>query len=203
MNHRTIGIGLCLVASLALPCHAGPQGDAARGEAKAAVCASCHGPGGNSVDPQFPILAGQVPGYTARQLAAFKSGARSDPVMAPMAAALSEQDMADLDAYYSDQSQDALFVSEDEVAMAKRGERLYRGGYRPFQIAPCMGCHGPAGHGIPPRFPRVSGQYAGYLEKQLLEFKSGSRESEVMNPIAFKLSHAQIRELSLYLSALH
>ena len=70
-------------------------------------------------------------------------------------------------------------------------------------VEACIGCHGPTGHGIPPRFPKVSGQHPEYLEQQLLAFKSGSRANEVMNPIAFRLSEQQIKELALYMSALH
>ena len=177
-------------------------GDAGAGEQKAATCVACHGVAGKSTNAQFPVIAGQVPGYIADQLKLFKNGKRNDPMMAGMVAGLSDQDMADLDAYYSAQTPMQLSISEEQMESAEKGEKVYRGGYKAFEIAACMGCHGPAGHGIPPRFPRVSGQYADYLDKQLIAFKNGSRESEVMNPIAFRLSEQQIKELSLYMSAL-
>jgi len=66
-----------------------------------------------------------------------------------------------------------------------------------------MGCHGPTGTGIPPNFPRLAGQHAEYTEAQLLAFKSEQRPSEIMSPIAFRLSAEQIRALALYLTALH
>jgi len=202
MNLKTIGRGLGLVAALTLSAPVFAAGDAAKGEAKAAVCAGCHGMDGNSVTPQFPVIAGQVPGYIAQQLKAFKSGVRNDPVMLGQVAALTDEDMANLDAFYSAQTPKTLGITEEQQEMAAAGGKVYRGGYRPFSIAACMGCHGPAGHGIPPRYPRLSGQHAVYLEKQLLAFKSGTRTSEEMNPIAFRLSEAQIKELSLYMSAL-
>ncbi len=119
-----------------------------------------------------------------------------------MVVALTKQDMANLDAYYSAQQPQPLSITEDQVESAKRGEKVYRGGYRPFSIAACMSCHGPADYGIPPRFARLSGQRAAYLEKQLLASKSGARQDEVMHPIAFRLSEAQIKELALFVSAL-
>ena len=66
-----------------------------------------------------------------------------------------------------------------------------------------MACHGPAGYGIPPNYPRISAQWPEYLESQLLAFKSGQRASDVMGPISFLLSTEQIKALALYMSALH
>ena len=84
-------------------------GDAERGKAKSATCAACHGPDGNSASPDFPRLAGQNADYIQHVLAHYKAGAkRKNPIMAGMAAALSEQDMADLAAYFS--SQQGLYV---------------------------------------------------------------------------------------------
>ena len=115
---------------------------------------------------------------------------------------LSEEDMADLDAYYATQKPAMRSVSEDEAEVALLGQDIYRGGYEPLGVAPCISCHGPAGHGIPPQYPRVSGQYAEYLEQQLLLFKSSERENDIMNPIAFRLSVPQIKQLALYMSGL-
>ncbi len=80
-------------------------GDAAAGKSKAAVCGACHGPDGNSANPLWPKLAGQHAPYLVKQLKAFKSGERKDPLMGPMAAGLSEKDMEDLAAFYAGQSQ--------------------------------------------------------------------------------------------------
>ncbi len=92
-------------ASLVLSASAGAAGDAAAGKAKSAVCAACHGADGNSTNPLWPNLAGQHAPYMVKQLKDFKSGARKDPVMAPMAAPLSEQDMENLAAYFASQEQ--------------------------------------------------------------------------------------------------
>ena len=90
-------------ASLVLSVGANAAGDAAAGKSKSAVCAACHGATGTSANAIWPNLAGQKEAYLVKQLKAFKSGARKDPMMAPMVASLSDQDMANLAAYYSSQ----------------------------------------------------------------------------------------------------
>ncbi|MDD9875556.1 MAG: c-type cytochrome [Gammaproteobacteria bacterium] len=164
---------------------------------------ACHGMDGNSPTDQFPHLAGQVPGYIAAQLAKFKSGERQNAVMAGLVAALSEQDMANLDAYYSSLEGKKGAITPDQEAAALAGGKIYRGGYKPYDIAACMGCHGPSGRGIPPAFPRIAGQPAAYIEAQLLAYKSGARINPIMNSVSFALSAQQIRELALYISALY
>ncbi len=93
-------VAVLLVASNSLA-----AGDAAAGKTKSATCAACHGPDGNSPNPLWPKLAGQHAAYTVKQLKAFKSGERKDPMMSPMAAPLSDKDMEDLAAYYASQKQ--------------------------------------------------------------------------------------------------
>ncbi len=179
-------------------------GDADKGKDKTGTCVGCHGADGNGLQgaPLNPRLADQVPGYITTQLKAFKNGSRKDPIMASMVAALSEEDMADLDAYYSSLPAGEVGISKKDEAMALEGEKIYRGGYRELSIPACMSCHGPSGAGIPVQYPRLSGQNAEYIEKQLLAFKDGSREHFMMNPIAFLLSNDQIKQLSLYTQGL-
>lgn len=179
------------------------QADAEAGRDASATCVACHGADGNSPTDQFPHLAGQVPGYIAAQLAKFKSGERENAVMAGLVAALSEQDMANLDAYYSGLEGKKGAITPDQEAAALAGGKIYRGGYKPYHIAACMGCHGPSGYGIPPAFPRIAGQPAAYIEAQLLAYKSGARIDPIMNSVSFALSARQIRELALYISALY
>ncbi len=178
------------------------SGDAEAGKQKSATCVACHGADGNSAVDQFPKIAGQVPGYIAGQLANFKSGVRENPIMAGMVAALSDQDMADLDAYYASQQASTGSISADQEEMARAGEAVFRGGVAEYSIPACIGCHGPSGAGIPPNFPRLAGQHASFIETQLLAFKSGQRKNPIMNPIAFPLSEEQIKQLALYVSAL-
>lgn len=179
-------------------------GDPEQGKAKSQVCAACHGADGNGVEGQlnYPKLAHQVPGYITKQLKAFKDGTRQDPIMIGMVAALSEEDMADLDAYFSSQKRTVNGIKPEEEELARKGEKLYRGGDTQYDISACMSCHGPTGEGIPVRFPNLSGQNAPYIEKQLRAFKDGTRSNEVMNPIAFLLSYEQIKGLSLYVQGL-
>jgi len=178
-------------------------GNAQAGKNKAAACAGCHGPDGNSGNPLWPKLAGQEAGYIVKQLADFKSGARKDPMMSGMAAPLSAADMADLGAYYESLKQSAG-TAAGGAALAKRGERLYRGGNAEFGVAACMSCHGPSGKGIAPRFPRVAGQHAAYAEKQLLAFKKGERKNdgEIMTRIAFRLSEQDLKAAAEYMAGL-
>ncbi len=198
----TLGLGF-ITALLALPA-AAASGNPAKGQAKAAACAGCHGADGNGgADPTWPKLAGQDADYTAKQLADFKSGARKDPIMAGMAAPLSAQDMKDIGAYYAGLKPRA--GAARDAALAKAGEKIYRGGNAKMGVTACTSCHGPSGHGIPPRYPRVSGQGAAYTAKQLLAFKTGARanDGDTMTRIAFRMSEHEIKAVSDYMSGLH
>ncbi len=181
-------------------------GSAAAGKAKSAVCAGCHGVDGNSMSPEFPKLAGQDATYTAKQLADYKNpkSGRNNPIMLGMAAGLSTKDMADLGAYYASQKPSTGTASASAEVL-KIGKHLYRGGNAKSGIAACMSCHGPAGDGIPPRFPSVSGQHAVYAQKQLLAFKAGERsnDGDIMTRIAFKMSADEIKAVSEYMAGLH
>jgi len=198
-----IPLGLVLVLTTGIA-QAELMGDAEAGEQKSQTCAACHGPDGVGTAPENPNLAGQVPGYIADQLARFKSGERQNAIMMGMSANLSEQDMADLDAYYSSMPAPDGAVAEDEEEAAERGGRLYRGGDQSMEIAACMGCHGPTGHGVPTRFPRVAGQKQTYLVSSLQAFKSGERQSDggIMNNVAFMLTDQQMEELAAFMHAL-
>lgn len=180
------------------------KGDVAAGKNKAGTCAGCHGPDGNGGgDPTWPKLAGQIPEYTVEQLKAFKAGKRKNPIMMGMAGPLSEQDMRDIAAYYASLPTKPGAASSKELAQT--GERLYRGGKADAGVPACMSCHGPAGTGIPVRFPRVSGQQAAYSERQLLDFKANRRVDDdgIMAPIAFRLSEAEIKAVSEYMAGLY
>jgi cytochrome c553 len=180
------------------------KGDAERGKGKTAICSSCHGADGNGMTgaPLYPKLADQVPGYITSQLNAFKDGSRQDPIMVGMAAPLSEQDIADIDAYYSSLEVKNIGIDSKDEEQAREGEKIYRGGFKKMNISACMSCHGPSGEGIPVQYPRLSGQNAEYVEKQLHAFKDGVRKNEMMNSISFLLSNDQIKQLSLYVQGL-
>jgi len=193
-----------LVAAGVLAAPAAMAANIEAGKAKSAMCASCHGADGNGgADPTWPKLAGQGAPYIVKQLKDFKSGARKDPIMAGMAAGLSDADMANLGAYFG--SLEPSAGAARTADLAKDGERIYRGGIANRGVAACMSCHGPSGAGIPPHFPRLSGQKAAYTKKQMLAFKAGSRanDGKVMTMIAFKLSEGEIEALSEYMAGLH
>ncbi len=179
-------------------------GDAAAGGAKAAMCAACHGERGNAQTPEWPKLAGQHPGYLVKQLADFKSGARGNPVMGPMAEPLTEQDMADLAAFFSTQS---TVIGEARPELLSVGQRLYRGGDAHKGVPACMACHGPAGSGNPAAgYPALAGQHAAYTKAQLYAYRSGERHNDhakMMQTVASRLSDADIEAVSSYISGLH
>ena len=107
------------IASLALLGAAHAAGDATAGKTKSAMCAACHGTDGNSPVPNFPKLAGQHPDYIIKQLKEFKGGERTDATMNGMAAALSEQDMADIAAFYATQTGTVGSPCTDGVSIPK------------------------------------------------------------------------------------
>jgi len=201
MLNRAFIIGIVLLCNQAFA-----AGDVDQGKNKAAVCAGCHGAEGISMMPVNPNLAGQVPGYIAAQLQAFKSGERKNAIMAGQAAGLSDEDMNDLDAYYASLSANVRAnLTEQDKALAAEGEKIYRGGYAERGISACMSCHGPSGHGIPKNYPRVSAQHKEYLESQLLAYKKGERKgyNNIMSDIAFGLSELQIKQLAAYMAGLN
>ena len=185
---------------------ASAAGDAEAGKAKSVVCSACQGAQGISSMSMNPNLAGQVPGYIAAQLAAFKSGERANAIMAGQSAGLSEDDMANLDAYYASMVPNVeVKLTEEDKILAAAGAKIYRGGYADRGIAACMACHGPSGHGIPKNYPRVSAQHKEYLEQSLLAYKKGERKgyNGIMYSIAFGLSELQIKQLSAYMAGLN
>ncbi len=197
----TLVLGLFIAGSMA-PVHA--AGNAAAGKTKSVVCQGCHGTDGNSSNPSYPKLAGQSASYLVKQLTDFKDGKRSNPIMSGMAAPLSPQDRADVAAYFAAQKP-VPGTANASPETIKLGEQLFRGGNRKFGISACMSCHGPAGAGIPPRFPRLAGQYAGYVKAQLIAFKNGQRTNDdhIMQSIAFRMSLTQIDAVAQYIQGLH
>ncbi|MGE0485168.1 MAG: cytochrome c [Gammaproteobacteria bacterium] len=176
----------------------------ADGQAKTAVCVACHGADGNSMNPIWPNLAGQHEEYIVAQLKAFKSGARANPSMSPMAATVADEDMATIGAWYRSQTLKIAPLGEVDVS---KGEALYRGGDAERGIPACMACHGPTGAGNgAARFPALSGQHAEYTALQLKAYRDGSRSTdpqEMMRTIAKRLGDDDIEQLSRYISALH
>lgn len=179
------------------------EANAQSGAAKAVICQACHGANGNSVNPEWPSLAGLGADYIAEQLQAFKEGRRKSPIMMPMAAPLSSQDMADLGAHFGGLVNTGLNA---DPAYWQAGEKLYRGGDKAREIPACMACHGPTGRGNEAaKFPALRGQEGVYVVNQLNDYASGARPpgpGGIMPTVAKRLSADDIRNLSSYVQGL-
>lgn len=197
-----------LAAAITLTCFAigsvaSAEGSVSAGQAKATTCVACHGVDGNSVNPEWPSLAGQHTAYIVKQLKAFKTGARQSPLMSPMAQPLSDQDMEDLAAYYATQTARGLEAQKSKV---EAGQRLYRGGNETLAVAACIACHGPNGRGNSAAgYPSIRGQHSKYVEAQLNAYKSGQRSTDpnkMMRDIATRLTAEEIVAVSSYVQGL-
>lgn len=181
------------------------HGDANKGRTLSATCAACHGADGNSVNPDWPTLAGQGEAYIMKQLHDFRGDKRLDPLMSAQAKGIkSDADIADLAAYFSSQKTKLGTANKDKVAL---GKAIYKGGILSTGVAACSACHGPTGLGnFAAKFPKVSGQHAKYIVKQLKAFKSGSRNNDsgkMMRNIAKNMTDAEMEAVAEYMTGLH
>ena len=176
-------------------------GDALKGQEKSGMCVACHGSDGNSISPLTAKIAGQGSAYLAKQLADFKSTARVNPIMAGMAAGLSEQDMADLGAFFATQK-----TSPGNGEANEAGHKLYFGGDSERGISACVACHTASGKGASQaKFPSIAGQHVEYLTAQLKSFRAGERANDnngMMRKIAMKLSDKDIDALAQFMSSI-
>lgn len=200
MNKIAIACALALGVSATVQA---AGGDPKAGEAKAAVCAACHGPQGNSFNPLWPKLAGQQASYIVKQLQNFKAGKRSDPIMMGQAAGLNDEDMQNLAVYYATQT---IAAGNADAAQAAIGQRLYTGGNLESGLMACAGCHGPDASGnAPAQFPGLKGQHAAYVTKQLQDFRSGTRQNDLngmMQGVAKRMTDDEIKAVAEYISSL-
>jgi cytochrome c553 len=173
-------------------------GDAARG---IPACVSCHGAAGNSTIVQNPKLAAQHEAYIVKQLANFKTADRSNPIMSPIAKALTDDEAKNLAAYLNAQSlKPGAAKNKDTVEL---GKRIFRGGIAEKSVPACAGCHGPTGAGIPAEFARIGGQHQEYTVEQLSNFSSGARKNNVMmTTIAKRLLPDEIQAVADYVAGL-
>jgi cytochrome c553 len=180
-------------------------GDPDAGKEKAAQCASCHGADGNSLNPEWPKLAGQHADYLVKQLQYFEAGERENVTMKPMASVLDAQGREDVAAFYAKQK---VSPGKADPKLVELGERIYRSGNPESGVAPCMGCHGPNGAGNPAAlYPALRGQHAKYTEIQLHGFAEGKRVNEnakkMMQLLARRMTNREIRAVSSYIQGLH
>lgn len=198
-------VSLLLTVGISGVAHA--AGDAAAGQAKAAVCGACHGPEGNSMAPNFPKLAGQGERYLDKQLHDIKSGKRVVLEMTGLLTNLNDQDLADISAYFASQKGS---VGAADPKIVARGEALFRGGNLEKGLPACTGCHSPNGAGnAAAGFPHLGGQHAQYIAKQLTDFRkevdgrANDGDAMTMRTIARKLSDEDIAAVSSYIQGLH
>ncbi len=194
-----------LLLTLGITGMAHAAGDAAAGQGKAAVCGACHGADGNSPAPNFPKLAGQGERYLLKQLKDIKSGNRVVLEMTGILTPLSDQDLADIAAYFSSQK---MSVGTADPKLVARGQEIFRGGNLETGMPACTGCHSPDGAGnAAAGFPHLGGQHATYVAKQLTNFREGERTNDgdnmIMRGIAAKLSNKDIAAVSSYIQGLH
>ena len=159
---------------------------------------------GNSDLSVNPKIAGQNYKYIVKQLQDYKSGARANATMSAMVAALSEQDMMDIAAWFSSQEVALLGVNLDTLEL---GERIYRAGVKELSVAACSACHSPTGGGNGPAgFPSLSGQHPEYTLMQLKAFRAGERQNDssaMMRSVVERLTDAELSALANYVSGLH
>lgn len=167
------------------------------------VCGTCHGPDGNSINPMFPRLAGQHADYLARQLKSFKEQTRGDPYaiayMWGMASGLSDETIDALAQYYA--RQEAGPGKDHRAATVARGRNIYEHGNPSEGVPACAACHGPDARGND-MFPRLAGQHAEYVLKQLASFQSNMRKIAVMHGVAQNLRTPEMEAVADYLESL-
>jgi cytochrome c553 len=187
------------------------QGTIEAGKTKAGMCAACHGADGIGAGDTFPNLANQHADYLVKQLKAFKNGDRKDPLMAPMAAGLSDQDMADIAAYYASLPRESANAAGAESSAstsvtasvayepnAAAGKSLYELGDASRSIGACIGCHGSEGNSEVLIYPNLANQHAEYIAKQLHSFKAKDRVNYAMNQFAGNMTDDDISDMAAY-----
>ncbi|ACE83217.1 c-type cytochrome [Cellvibrio japonicus] len=223
LSNALFSVGLVLIAPGVMA-----NGDATAGAEKAAVCGACHGADGNSLAPNFPKLAGLGEKYLLKQLKDIRDWDREQDAekkpqtgravleMTGLLSALSDQDLADIAAHFASQTTQLSGSQKLEVQVnsgikvdaLELGERIYRAGNKATGVPACTGCHAPDGKGnAAASYPRLSGQYPDYIEKQLRAFRAGDRTNDgdqmIMRSVADRLSDAEIKALANYIAGLH
>lgn len=184
------------------------KGNPEKGKALAETCGGCHGDKGQGMEGNegsqqaYPALAGQVANYTFKQLRDYAKGQREDAMMAGIAQGLSEQDAADVAAWFASLPRPKAI---GKTANLPKAEKLVNDGDGKRILPQCFVCHGANGQGEKMDIPALAGQQAAYFAKTLLEYKSGVRHNDIysrMRLIAQQLTEAEIKELAKYYQAM-
>ncbi len=204
---RTLAGILFLVPGLALAVEP-LEGDASRGEGLTAGCVACHGQDGVAPIDEYPHLSAQNERYLLTQMKAIRDGGRPIPLMAGQLDRMSDQDLADIAAFYAQQDPVIGQADPDEELLAL-GERIYRGGLMNKGVAACAGCHSPTGSGnAPAGFPRVSGLSVAYVVEQLRAYRENERQTDepyggMMRDVAHSLTDNEMKAVANYIKGLH
>jgi cytochrome c553 len=170
------------------------------------VCSNCHGLTGNATSPNFPNLAGQVETYFISQLNSFKRHGRQDPAgfeyMWGLSRSLTDEQIKGLAAYFAAQKP-ARQPIEGAAAQMVAGKAIFESGVSTKNVPACSSCHGAEGQGNPP-FPRIAGQHADYLVKQLIVFQRTEErpEASIMKNVAHELTRQDIEDVAAYVQAM-
>ena len=179
-------------------------GDPVSGRSKAELCNGCHGEDGNSPDSAIPKLAGQYGMYITKQVKNYHTGLLTNPMMASMAATVSDDDLNDISAYYASQT----MMKGSAPSSNKLGKKLFENDDMSRMMVRCSSCHGKTGKGLTPEnpvYPVIGGQHRDYLFAQLLNFRKGARNNSpggMMNTIVQHLTDAELEALAEYASGL-
>jgi cytochrome c553 len=176
-------------------------GDPVAGREKSQLCQGCHGEEGISAEGLIPKLAGQYGKYIAKELRNYQSGVRSHQIMNAMAATISDDDLADIAAYFASRKKMKGGGTDNET-----GRRLFTHGDISRTVVACINCHGVNGKGLTPKtsmFPVIGGQQRDYIRRQLINFRKGDRTNSpngIMNRITQHLTDVEIESLAEYVS---
>lgn len=166
------------------------------------LCSTCHGPLGVSTSPEFPILAAQRAGYLAAQIDAFRKQTRAEKdahdFMWGIAGRLDEKIIAGIAAYYA--AQPPAPGRTDDPALVAKGKELFDKGVLDRGIPACTTCHGANGEGVAD-FPRLAGQHAKYVTKQLNYIQTLTRAAPVMHGIVKDLAPAEMQAVAAYVQS--
>lgn len=172
------------------------EGNPVRGRTLAATCSGCHGiPGYKNAYPSYdvPKLGGQNAEYITVALQDYRRGSRSHPTMQAQAAVLSDQDMADIAAYFASvEGVPGIGISDATAAEIEAGQQ---------KAAACAPCHGEVGIAQGPQWPNLAGQHVSYLRQAMLEYKSGDRRDIIMGPMVATLDEEAIEQIAAYFAS--
>lgn len=209
---KKISLALFMLAGLSVNALAG---DPAAGKALTVTCAACHGEDGNSAVPTFPKLAGQNEKYLVKQINDIKYKRRPVASMIGQVDNLTDEQIADIAAYYASQTQTPGRAEDTDLAL---GAEVYRAGVSESGVAACIACHGARGVGnAPAGWPRLAGQHKEYLAQQLRRWRTGAEntldedpegrtndgDSRIMRDVAYRMTDREIDAVANFIAGLY